>query len=120
MRQRRVKTGDIPTIPRSLSTTAMSSADLKLRLSVARHLNVNVLFRSPPALSAVPSRSRRRADLRGLRVLSQSVALDVGGDVLLLLFRETVLQRSTHWKRERELRRRDDGDFFFLFFLTRD
>ena len=28
---------------------------------------------------------------RGLRVLSQSVALDVGGDVLLLLFRETVL-----------------------------
>lgn len=33
---------------------------------------------------------------RGLRVLSQSVALDVGGNVLLLLFRETVLQRSTH------------------------
>lgn len=30
------------------------------------------------------------------RVLSQSVALDVGGDVLLLLFREAVLQRSTH------------------------
>lgn len=46
-----------------------------------------------------------RACLRGLRVLSQSVALDVGGNVLLLLFWETVLQRSTHWKRSATSRR---------------
>lgn len=59
---------------------------------------------SPSSHRSAPLQYRRSAlsssrfvrACRGLRVLSQSVALDVGGDVLLLLFRETVLQRSTH------------------------
>lgn len=46
-------------------------------------------------LSPIPSLRSSWTSYR-FRVLSQSVALDVGGDVLLLLFREAVLQRSTH------------------------
>lgn len=48
---------------------------------------------------------------RGIRVLSQSVALDVGSDVLLLLFRETVLQRSTYWKKKGNVMIREDAVF---------
>lgn len=34
-------------------------------------------------------------------IISQSIALDVGSDVFLFLFRETVLQRSTHFMRRK-------------------
>lgn len=68
--------------PTEISTVRRLRRVSARRVSLPPSVRPNIDVSSAPPVHLVSS----RACLRGLRVLSQSVALDVGGDVLLLLF----------------------------------